>query len=383
MSLIKKNYNLKNYNILYISPLPPSYGGIASWTENIMKKGLPYPFKAHIVNTRQIGRVLFDPLTLRLNFIEIKRNINILLGLLKIIRKQKIDLIHLNSSLARLGIFRDWLCAIISSFYKIPYVVHLHTDVQAISKKAIMYHGKPCFYQNIFQRASAIIILNNQSKQAVLSLGDFGNKTFYLPNFVDIASISVKKMSINEGKYLNAIFVGALTESKGVFRLLKMLQKTLNLKVTFIGKLTESVQEKMERLIKKYNISERVIVKGALPNRETLDIMSQSDIYIFPSAQEGFPVSVAEAMAVGLPVLASSAGAIPDMIENNKGGYIIDANNIEGYVEAIYKFIKNRGLLLQMGRYNQEKARIHYDYTVVIDKLCKLYRTVLKFHKNV
>lgn len=381
MSLTKRKINCrsKDINILYISPLPPPYGGISSWTENLMKKGLPYPFKAHIVNTRLIDRILFDPPSL--NFSEIKRNINILWKLLKIIRKQKIDLIHLNSSLARLGIFRDWLCIIISRIYKIPYVIHLRIDVQAISKKAITFNEKPFLYQNMFRRAGAIIVLNRQSKETVLSLGDFENKTFYLPNFVDTTSIPTKKMSINEEKYLNAAFVGALTESKGVFRLLKILQKTSNLKITLIGKPTKGVQEKVQRLIKEYNISERVILKGPLPNKDTLIIMSQSDLFIFPTThEEGFPVSVAEAMAVGLPVLASPAGAIPQMIEDNKGGYIIDADNIQGYVETIYKFIKNRELLLSMGKYNYEKAKYQYDYPIVIDKLCELYKTILNLN---
>jgi len=373
----KINLNLKNINILYISPLSPPYGGIASWTENILKKDLPCPFKVHIVNTRQINRVLFDPP--RLNFSEVKRNINILWELLKVIRKQKIDLIHLNSSLAQFGIFRDWLCTIISRIYKIPYVIHLHIDVEEISKKAIIFNGKPFLYQNIFRRASAIIVLNNQSKEKVLSLGDFGNKTFYLPNFVDIASIPSKKMYIREGKYLNAVFVGALTESKGIYQLLKVLRKTLNLKITFIGEPTKGVQEKIQRLIRKYNIYERVFLKGVLPNSETLDIMLLSDFFIFPTHEEGFPISVAEAMAVGLPVLASPAGAIPDMIEDGKGGHIIDPENIEGYIKAINIFERNRELLFQMGKYNQEKAKTHYDYPIVIDKICKLYKTVLGF----
>jgi len=374
----KINLNLKNINILYISPLSPPYGGLASWTENILKKGLSYPFKAHIVNTRQINRALFDPL--RLNFSEIKRNVNILWELLKVIRKQKIDLIHLNSSLAQFGIFRDWLCTIISRIYKIPYVIHLHIDVEAISKKAITFNGKPFLYQNMFRRAGAIIVLNNQSKKTVLSLGDFGNKTFYLPNFVDISSIPTKKMYISEGKYLNAVFVGALTESKGIYQLLKVLRNTSNLKITFIGKPTKGVQEKIQRLIRKYNIYKRVFLKGVLPNRETLDIMSLSDFFIFPTHEEGFPISVAEAMAVGLPVLASPAGAIPDMIEDGKGGYIIKTDDIEEYVKAICKFIKNKELLLSMGKYNYEKAKAQYDYPIVIDRLCELYKTVLGFN---
>jgi len=380
MPLIKRKINhiSKNVNILYISPLPPPYGGISSWTENLIKKGLPYPFKAHTVNTRLIDRILFDPPSL--NFSEIKRNINILWELLKIIRKQKIDLIHLNSSLARLGIFRDWLCIIISRIYRIPYVMHLRIDVQAISKKAITFNEKPFLYQNMFRGAGAIIVLNNQSKETVLSLGDFGNKTFYLPNFVDTASIPTKKISINEGRYLNAIFVGALTESKGIYRLLKILQKMSNLKIIFIGQPTRGVHEKIQRLVREYNISERVILKGPLSNKETIYLMSQSDFFVFPTThEEGFPVSVAEAMAVGLPVIASPAGAIPDMIENGKGGYIIDAENIKEYVKVINIFERNRELLLQMGKHNQEKAKTHYDYPIVIDRLCELYKTVLGF----
>jgi len=83
-------------------------------------------------------------------------------------------------------------------------------------------------------------------------------------------------------------------------------------------------------------------------------------------------------MAVGLPVIASPVGAIPEIIDVPNGGYLIDPDDIVGYVEALTRLCKDPLLRSQMGQYNRRKALREYEYGVVIPQLCDIYSDIAK-----
>lgn len=107
-------------------------------------------------------------------------------------------------------------------------------------------------------------------------------------------------------------------------------------------------------------------------------MLASSDVFLFPSTTEGFPISVAEAMAVGLPVVASPVGAIPEMIDVPDGGFLVGANDVRGYVEALTQLRDDPDLRQRMGRYNRAKAQREYDFDVVVERLCVIYRDAIE-----
>ena len=102
-------------------------------------------------------------------------------------------------------------------------------------------------------------------------------------------------------------------------------------------------------------------------------------MFLFPSKFrfEGFPNSVSEAMAVGLPVVASTVGAIPEMIDVGEGGYLAAPDDIEGYAEALSRLRDEPSLRARMGVYNRQKALREYDYAVVVKELCNAYDRIV------
>src|SRR5579862_3085227 len=109
------------HTILYISPLPPPHGGIATWTNKIFEQGLPDGAKLTLVNTKiRGGRNIFDKALLSLT--EMSRTLKIFTSLLYQLIVNRPQLTHLNSSLSSAGIFRDLSCAAITKLFRVPLV---------------------------------------------------------------------------------------------------------------------------------------------------------------------------------------------------------------------------------------------------------------------
>jgi glycosyltransferase involved in cell wall biosynthesis len=78
-------------------------------------------------------------------------------------------------------------------------------------------------------------------------------------------------------------------------------------------------------------------------------------------------------MAVGLPVVATRVGAIPEMIEEGKGGLLLEHAEVASLVRALRTLLDDTSLRVAMGQFNREKSRVHYAYSVVISQLTALY----------
>lgn len=87
---------------------------------------------------------------------------------------------------------------------------------------------------------------------------------------------------------------------------------------------------------------DRVAGLEARPNKDVLALLADADVFFFPSLGEGMPNSAMEAMAVGLPVVASNVGAIPEMIDVPDGGMLLDPQDVDGFAQAMIISVRTR-----------------------------------------
>ena len=102
-----------------------------------------------------------------------------------------------------------------------------------------------------------------------------------------------------------------------------------------------------------------------------------SDIFVFPSLQEGLPVALMEAMASGLPVVCSRIRGNVDLIENNKGGYLVDPTNEDGYAEGISRIINYKNDKVAMGAVNIETMK-RFDVSAINERIIEIYSSINK-----
>ena len=102
------------------------------------------------------------------------------------------------------------------------------------------------------------------------------------------------------------------------------------------------------------------------------ELLGMADIFVFPSFREGLSVSLMEAMAAGLPCVAGRIRGNVDLIESEKGGFLIAPDDADGFCKAMEELCEYRALGTAMGEYNQETI-VGYDKDVVIQKMRELY----------
>lgn len=136
-----------------------------------------------------------------------------------------------------------------------------------------------------------------------------------------------------------------------------------------IGELESSLKD----LTKTLGIENKVRFLGF--RNDIAEICLASDVFVFPSYQEGLPVSVMESMAAGLPIICSAIRGNTDLVENGKGGYLLEPNDIEGFKVSLEKIIKDTELREAMGKKNYEQIN-NYSKDVIKEKMLNIYKRI-------
>ncbi|MBE7011634.1 MAG: glycosyltransferase family 4 protein [Ruminococcaceae bacterium] len=107
--------------------------------------------------------------------------------------------------------------------------------------------------------------------------------------------------------------------------------------------------------------------------RDDIDeLLGCADIFCFPSYREGLPVSVMEAMAMGLPCVVSEIRGNKDLIENEKGGFLCNPSDVNSFKEKIKILLNDKELCKKFGEFNKEKVKI-YTLDYVEKEMIKIY----------
>lgn len=150
------------------------------------------------------------------------------------------------------------------------------------------------------------------------------------------------------------VSVGELSNRKNHKVILKALEKVKgNFKYIICGQ--GAKKEELIKLSKELNLQEKVEFLGY--RQDVKEILKASDIFCFPSKQEGLPVALMEAMASGLPVICSDIRGNKDLIEDKKGGYLLKSYDMDEYSIKIQELIENKVLREEMGNFNLEKIK--------------------------
>ena len=364
--------------VLLVSPLPPPMGGMQTWTETLLRRGLPEPFAVDLVNTRQTGRRRTKPGP-RLSYGEAARFFKILWRFYSSVRSGRYALVHLNSSFTRTATLMNLCTMWIARRADVPYVVHLHGTFRVPDGSGLMSPLYRSAYRRIFDRAAWILLLGQPSQLSVRALGSYGHKTTGLmPNFIDFHAVPQRSGPASRADDpMTVVYTGRIWAPKGIAAIASVAERVPHVIFQLVGDGPAGSRDAFIRDLESRRLLDRVAVLEPRPNKDVFALLADADVFFLPSLGEGMPISVMEAMAVGLPVVASNVGAIPEMIDVPDGGLLFDPQDLDGFARAINHLSEHPELRNEMGQYNRLKAQKSYDYDVVVKLLCGVYDDVL------
>ncbi|API87070.1 glycosyltransferase [Francisella uliginis] len=306
----------------------------------------------------------------KLRQFQAKRYVNKTLNIFKEYVKQngKPDLIHVHSAwqagLTALQIYKK---------YNIPYIVTEHSSAfqrEKFSQKQL------CLINMVFKYSSKNVAVSS-------SLANYLSKSFnsnfiYIPNSVNQMFFE-KLNNDRNSNFFDFLSLAGLNLNKGFDILIdafcKVFQNIDNVRLIIGGDGVE--RNSLEELSKDLKVSDRVVFLGKLSRKETLSIMQNSDAFVLASRYETFGVVFVEALACGLPIIATKCGG-PESIVNEDVGYLVEKNNIDELASAMLDLYNHKRQWSNKKEFIKKYCKDNFSQKVVASKYHQVYKSVLE-----
>jgi len=263
----------------------------------------------------------------------------------KTIEDFKPDIIHAHHQF----FFTTLIGMLLKKRHHIPTVTTLHLgSIDFIfGFKGIVIRKIERMMGRIINNNSDIVIAGSKNlKENGIKIGIDPAKSTIIPNAVDLSYF--KMIRTYSAKPRNVVFIGRLISAKGpdiLIRSAKVVsEKIPDVKFNIVG--DGPLKKKIEEYVKKNNLTKNITILGKIA--EIRDMMKASDIYVRPSLVDGMPYGILEAMAAGLPVIATDVAGTSDIITHSKTGYLVKAGNVKELADAIIELLKNPDYLENM-----------------------------------
>lgn len=288
------------------------------------------------------------------------------------IKKVNPDIIQCESTQMGLPAF------LYKKFFKTPYIVWGQgSDIY------LNWKFKKLIHKLVFDNADKVIGMSGDMKKKIQE--NYKKDVLVLPSGINLENFeglsketarSKLKIDLNE-KII--IFVGLLHHDKGLKYLIRAFKtikdKMPETRLILVGDGKD--RQKLKRLVKKNNLEKQVNFTGDILNNKIPEYMIASDIFVLPSLSEGLGIVNLEAMASGLPIVATRVGGIPEIIEDGENGFLVEPKNSKQLAEKILCLLSNDELRKHIFLKNTEKAK-SYSWDLVIEKLLKIYSFCLE-----
>lgn len=172
--------------------------------------------------------------------------------------------------------------------------------------------------------------------------------------------------------------VGELSKRKNHQVIIKALGKISNPNIYYLICGQGDLKDELQMLAKKLGVDKNLLFLGF--RSDILEICSMSDVFCFPSLQEGLPVALMEAMSIGLPIICSDIRGNTDLIEPREGGYLYNPNDIDGFVDGINELLNDNVKCSYMTNYNIKKIGQFGKHNIEL-KMSQIYTELMRGEK--
>jgi glycosyltransferase involved in cell wall biosynthesis len=169
------------------------------------------------------------------------------------------------------------------------------------------------------------------------------------------------------------ITVGRLAPPKDPFTLLEAFQRLSRGRLLVVG--DGPLRPQVEAFLRSSPVGDRVRLLGE--REDVPDLLAAADLFLLSSHKEGLPRAIIEAMMVGLPVVATRVGGVPELVEHRRTGLLVSPGDPQALAQALQTLIEDPALARQMGIAGQQKALREFTLDQMCARTYRVYQEVL------
>jgi len=348
-------------------------GGIANYVnlliEELQKKEVDVIFFPHGLSHKYHKKPLI-PIAWLLQFFKFFIKIN----------SDCIDLAHLNPSLCKGSTLRDFVFMNIAKKSDVPVLLFFRGWRWNLLEKIKTNNFLRSIFKKNLKKVDKILVLSRDFKDALVDMGIDERKIVVSTIMVEADKYEPKEKKFD--KPYNILFCARMVEEKGPFELLEaipLIQENYP-KTEFIFMGDGPCLKDLKRKTYNMNVKNNIRFTGYKTGKEKNDWYKKSHIFLLPSYTEGFPNVFLEAMASGLPVIATPVGALKNVLKDGVNGYLLESVPPEPdeMAEEIKKLMNDPNKMNEISERNLQEAKSKYDVEVVGDQIKSIYKDILE-----
>lgn len=249
-----------------------------------------------------------------------------------------------------------YLCSKLCQFFKLKYIPILHGGNLPKRLKASPGLSAQIFKNAYINVAPSLYVMARFQEEG------FKNIT-HIPNTIQLEDYNFKARNLDEIRLLWVRSFSKIYNPKLAVKILKsLLDDNIKTSLCMVGPDNDGSLERVKAYAKKLNVE--VEFTGKLSKRKWHKKAEQFNVFINTTTIDNMPVSVVEAMALGLAVVSTNVGGLPFLISHNIDGILIKPNDVEAFKTAILK-LKSDAALVQKITINAREKVEQFDWAVV------------------
>jgi glycosyltransferase involved in cell wall biosynthesis len=263
-----------------------------------------------------------------------------------------------------------------------PFVVTVHHNVfeknyqcsTSVAQKAYHFGLLRRRFLRSMEAADKIVAVSHSTRKSLERMFGAGDvEVIYNGIDADVfRPIPVARRSEDRSK-IRLLFVGNLTRRKGADLLPEIMRR---LGGDYVLLYTAGLRPK------RHFDGPNMIALGVTSRADLIGIYNSCDIFLFPSRLEGFGYAVAEAMACGKPVVCTNGSSLPELVVEQKGGFLCEQDHVEQFVEKISCLAGREELRLTMGEFNRRRILENFTVKHMAERYFCTYRDLLNVSRD-
>lgn len=239
-------------------------------------------------------------------------------------------------------------------------------------------------YNELFLESDLLLPISKNWERRLIKLGCDSKKILVHHMGIDCRKFDYIPRQISKHERVNIITVARLVEKKGVeygIRAISVLKSNgYSVKYSIIG--NGELYNELYQLAIDLGLKEVVHLLGWMQQEELLDIMNSAHILLAPSItsaygdQEGIPVAIMEALAMGLPVVSTYHSGIPELVDDGLSGYLVPERDTEALAERLAVLIDDTNSWSEMGQAGRNKVMKEFNVEILNSNLHNIFQNM-------